>query len=146
MDLNRSSQLMMMAEAFDEIESVRLKNCVFDLVMAAAYEPVSEPGHLLLDMEARVLSVDGRGCEILSRERAELCKIRLHDITFSPDLDQSITLLKLLRSSDEPRAIRKRYLGPDGKTILVKNDYAVLKDGIGPNRLLVTIAALDLPS
>jgi PAS domain S-box-containing protein len=102
-------------------------------------------GHALADDAGRFLSVDAGFSEIMAAPIASLVKRTVLSIT-APD-DRALTGARFdrLKLDDTPHLFRKRYLRDDGSLAWVENHVALLRDGLGPPRMIATITQIEPP-
>lgn len=92
------------------------------------------------DSSGRFVSVNDRYCEIVGRTRAELLKLRLHDIAHPDDHQQNLPLFTRLVLAGGPHSIEERYVRGDGSIVWVTKTASPIRIENGePIGLVVAI-------
>jgi PAS domain S-box-containing protein len=102
-------------------------------------------GHVLADDAGRFLSVDTGFSAIMSAPITALVGRTIMEITVPEDRPDTAARIDWLRIAETPFTIRKRYLRDDGSLAWVENHVALLRDGVGPVRIIATITQLSPP-
>ena len=91
------------------------------------------------DLDARIVRVNDRYCDITGRTRAELLGMRMQDITHPEDLARNLAMFCQAMDSGEPFEIEKRYVRPDGSLVWVNNTVNLIR-AVGSGNLVSMLA------
>lgn len=103
-------------------------------------------GHVLADGDGRILGVDSGFCDIMQTSTASLVGRTVIAITTPEDRPVTAEKLDWLRLAETCFSLRKRYLRDDGSLAWAENDVALMRDGLGPVRIIATIKMLRPPA
>ncbi|MDS7594039.1 PAS domain S-box protein [Agrobacterium tumefaciens] len=98
----------------------------------------SAAGIALRDLSGKLISVNGRYCEIVGRAARELMGTRIEDITYSEDLARNNELTQQLMGTGQSFDIEKRYVRPDESLVWVTNSVSAIRDDDG--RIMQSVA------
>ncbi|MET0361312.1 MAG: PAS domain-containing protein [Sphingobium sp.] len=97
-------------------------------------------GHSVGDHNGRIIEVDENVCELLHRSRKQLIGTSYVELTHPDDRELNSAKLDELRSNRVPFSFRKRYLRPDGSSVLVDLHVSMLRVGQDAGRLVGTLS------
>ncbi|HXG66166.1 MAG TPA: PAS domain S-box protein, partial [Blastocatellia bacterium] len=95
------------------------------------------------DLTGKFVMVNERYCEIVGYTAAELCRMRMQDITHPDDLPRNVELFQKLASGGADFTIEKRYRRKDGSEVWVNNSVSAVRDASGRPQSVVAVA-LDI--
>ncbi|MDH2327714.1 PAS domain S-box protein [Cereibacter sp. SYSU M97828] len=109
-----------------------------EIIFASAPVGLSE-----IAVDGRFLRANAELCRILDRTHAQLMEMTVQQVTHPDDIATSIEAIGRVIATDEPAAVDKRYLRPDGTVMWASSTIALLKGRSGrPDRLLAVTADL----
>jgi len=97
-------------------------------------------GILHRDLQARVLMVNQRFCDMVGRNREELDGLPMREFTHPEDVEWSTALLNKHIASAEPFQIEKRYMRPDGTAIWCAVNVSFVCDETGQPVSTIAVA------
>lgn len=97
-------------------------------------------GILHRDLDARVLMVNQRYCDIVGRSREELEGLPMHAFTHEDDVHWNAALFQRHLKTAEPFQIEKRYIRPDGTSLWCAVNVSFVCDKAGKPVSTITIA------
>ncbi|MBI1280915.1 MAG: PAS domain S-box protein [Anaerolineaceae bacterium] len=100
----------------------------------------STAGNAYMDLEAQLLLVNDRFCQMVGYSRDELLQKTLYDITHPDDLPNNTALFERLRGDGLPFVAEKRYICKDGSIIWVRNSVSVIRDAAGQIKSVLTVS------
>lgn len=97
-------------------------------------------GVLHRDLQARVLMVNQRFCDMVGRNREDLDGLPMREFTHPEDIEWSTALLHKHIASAEPFQIEKRYMRPDGTAIWCAVNVSFVCDETGKPVSTIAVA------
>ncbi len=96
-------------------------------------------GFAELDFDGRFQSVNDHFCDLVGRNREDLLRLRLQDITHAEDIESSSALLDQVASIGEPLTVEKRFLRSDGSVTWVANTVSLIDSARNRPTLLAVV-------
>ncbi|MXQ14428.1 sensor domain-containing protein [Microvirga makkahensis] len=97
-------------------------------------------GILHRNLQARVLMVNQRFCDMVGRNREELDGLPLREFTHPEDIERSTALLHKHLESAEPFQVEKRYVRPDGTALWCAVNVSFVCDETGKPVSTIAVA------
>jgi len=97
-------------------------------------------GILHRDLDARVLMVNQRFCDMVGRSREELDGLPLRAFTHEEDIEEYLALVQRHLASAKPFQIEKRYVRPDGTALWCAVSVSFVCDETGKPVSIITVA------
>lgn len=93
-----------------------------------------------LSLDGHWLRVNQKLCDIIGYSHEELQGLTLRELTYSEDLDASITLREQLLAGGIPAYdLEKRYVHKDGHIVWVKLSVSLARDGEGKPKYFISV-------
>ncbi|MDX3929351.1 MAG: PAS domain S-box protein [Shinella sp.] len=92
------------------------------------------------DLTGRFVHVNERYCDIVGYTQAELCRMRMQDITHPEDLPHNAEQFQKLVLTGADFVVEKRYIRKDGAIVWVNNSVSAIRNALGEVTNVVAVS------